>query len=913
MKKKILKLLVVVVLFLSLVSITFAAAGITNVQEDSPFYRVGSNVFLRDSSWEIGDTTTRIAKGWFTDIDVTDITIGGVSSGDLDMGTHDITNIGSSVFGSATADTGTLTMIKGAQTSDPQVELALSADANGDFSITTDTGDITLTAADDIFLSVDGNIELALNGTDLYPQTSDGLALGNGTNMFSDLFLASGGVINFNNGNQTITHSDGTLTTNGDLAIAGALSGVTTLGMSGDLTNSAGNIVFTNHDGTISATTAAGVGNNLTFTAADAVGGGGGDFITSLTYLTISAVDYNDGMYFTPGSLSAIQEVTVADQVLIGGLLGTDNFDWATAAVTGGVHDGENITIIFTTIGFMNSGDLETYITAQLSATSTSVTNFFRVPNISANGATSNYTWALPVGGTYAAGSDPGASGYLDYSGAVVDYDGGSLTFNIGAPVGAGDVGEFEIIQANAGGDEGVAIVAIYNKTVVTDDRLMDFRIQDGDDNTWGKWEVNASDDTADHQFGSMFFSMMIDGDDKASVLEIEAEDDGGTLDFRYALAGGATVNLAPNQGEDANAVGIFFIYGADGGDSTVGVGYKGQPLEISGGWGSDAFDGVSAGGAGANLYAYGGGAGAGTGGGADGAEGNLILAYSADEGAAIGQVVIGSATASTDADLTLGNTGFMSFKEITTPTATATYGAIYTKDTNRLYFQDGGGIEHILAQTDTNYGEFKVSDNAVETIIRGDDEYQALTANVVTGLENGFTFDAGLIGETASIANDAGGILVTDVDHGLSAGDIITMNAHTNAVYNGIFEVLTVPSTSTFTVNATYTATGTGYWQKGASLTVGSGAAGTYAGNWNSTGIAAANGQTVDFCPVVNTTYAAAACARRTFSNADYGSFGGTEIVTLAVDDIIWFVMRNTTSDGNVTIRTLDLNLHRL
>jgi len=36
--------------------------------------------------------------------------------------------------------------------------------------------------------------------------------------------------------------------------------------------------------------------------------------------------------------------------------------------------------------------------------------------------------------------------------------------------------------------------------------------------------------------------------------------------------------------------------------------------------------------------------------------------------------------------------------QEITTPTATADYGKIYTKNTNKLYFQDGAGTEHEIA-----------------------------------------------------------------------------------------------------------------------------------------------------------------------------------------------------------------------
>ena len=50
-------------------------------------------------------------------------------------------------LGSATVDTGAITMIKGAKAGNPQVILALSADVNGDFSITPDAGQIDLNPA----------------------------------------------------------------------------------------------------------------------------------------------------------------------------------------------------------------------------------------------------------------------------------------------------------------------------------------------------------------------------------------------------------------------------------------------------------------------------------------------------------------------------------------------------------------------------------------------------------------------------------------------------------------------------------------------------------------------------------------------------------------------------------------------
>jgi len=554
------------------------------------------------------------------------------------------------------------------------------------------------------------------------------------------------------------------------------------------------------------------------------------NFVISLTFLAEGATTYNDGTYFASGQFSTIQEITAADDVVLAN--GASDFDWATCNVTGGAHDGEAITVLFGILSFTSQGTLESYLTTQLSATSTSCTNFNRTGQVTANGSTSNYTWAIPGYASYAAGSDPGASGYLNYSsGTPSGGTAGALTFYTDEASTKGffwDDTESEFV---------------FRESVVFEDEAI-----------FG--DTVKLDDDVDIEFG----------DDKDA-----------TLGF-------------------ISSVGITAFSGGNG------TAAAGSSIAFLGGAGDTNEDG-------GNVYAWGG-SGDGT-----GDDGNVILAYNVATTSAVGNVFIG-ATSLTN----LGTSnlmiegGVLTLKETTTPTADTNYGKIYTKDTDQLYFQDGGGVEHILAQADTNYGEFKVSDNATETVIRGDDEYQALTANVVTGLQNGFTYAAGLLGEVASIADGTGGLIaVTDVGHGLSAGDMITMNGHTDSAYNGIFEVMTVPTANVFTVTATYTATDTGYWQKGASLKVNAGGAGTYKGTWASTGIAASNGQTVDFCPVVNTTPAAAACARRTFSNADYGSFGGTEIVTLAVDDIIWFVMRNTTSDGNVTIRTLDLNLHRL
>lgn len=96
-------------------------------------------------------------------------------------------------------------------------------------SIGAGTGDVVgpASATDNALAVYDGTTGellkdsiIKLVTTVFSPVTSDGVALGSGTLMWSDLFLASGGVINFNNGNVTLTHSAGILTLGGTATLA---------------------------------------------------------------------------------------------------------------------------------------------------------------------------------------------------------------------------------------------------------------------------------------------------------------------------------------------------------------------------------------------------------------------------------------------------------------------------------------------------------------------------------------------------------------------------------------------------------------------------------------------------------------------------------------------------------------------
>jgi hypothetical protein len=114
------------------------------------------------------------------------------------------------------------------------------------------------TTDDKIILRVANVDEVELVANVLQPTTSDGVALGTGSLMWSDLFLASGSVINFNNGDITATHSANTLTFAGGTVATAALTG-TTIDASTDFT--IGDTVIT--DGVITDTSGLSIAANV--------------------------------------------------------------------------------------------------------------------------------------------------------------------------------------------------------------------------------------------------------------------------------------------------------------------------------------------------------------------------------------------------------------------------------------------------------------------------------------------------------------------------------------------------------------------------------------------------------------------------------------------------------------------------
>jgi hypothetical protein len=217
--------------------------------------------------------------------------------------------------------------------------------------------------------------EMVLVENALTPGTSDGIALGTTSLMWSDLFLASGSVINLNNGNVTLTHSSNTLTV---AAATVAFTASTAVTVSNDLKLSSDSAILSlgadddatlTHDGTTGLTIAANPfevdsGGNITLDAHTGIfifqdanseilritESGSGDVTIKLETNAKDLIFTDNGDAEGFRILDAAAGVNVAGAITAGGIIKTDDNTNATSTTDGSLQTDGGLSVVLDAI-----------------------------------------------------------------------------------------------------------------------------------------------------------------------------------------------------------------------------------------------------------------------------------------------------------------------------------------------------------------------------------------------------------------------------------------------------------------------------------------------------------------------------------------------------------------------------------
>jgi len=254
--------------------IDFAGGDVTLTHGANVLTLAGGDLALGVNSLtltgSIASTGSRVTKGWFTDLEVTNAIAGSITgnaatiavadevtdtscfvlfvtaaTGNLaaktnaglafnsNTGILTATGFSGPLTGNVTGNvSGTAATVTGAaQTSITSLGTLTALDVdniniNGNTISSTAGTDLLITPLAGQQLILDGSIEI--DGTLFRPASDDGVTLGDTTHNFSDLFLASGAVINFAADDMTITHAANSLTFAGGTVALGVAT-VTTI------------------------------------------------------------------------------------------------------------------------------------------------------------------------------------------------------------------------------------------------------------------------------------------------------------------------------------------------------------------------------------------------------------------------------------------------------------------------------------------------------------------------------------------------------------------------------------------------------------------------------------------------------------------------------------------------------------
>jgi len=249
---------------------------------------------------------------------------------------------------------------------------------------------------------------------------------------------------------------------------------------------------------------------------------------------------------------------------------------------------------------------------------------------------------------------------------------------------------------------------------------------------------------------------------------------------------------------------------------------------------------------------------------------------------------------------------------ETTTPSAIENYAQLYTKSSNRPFFQDGDGDEHEIVEVDVEHGEMYMDGNSNATTITDANKPVAIEGFASSHLKD-FTVVSsknGVITDTA----DNTVLRILDAAHGLTTGDIVTINGLATAAQNATTVITRIDNNNFDCDNITFaTASETGTWQMGSYLLVPTGGAGSYMATMAASATPAGTNKTYLIQLCIGITPQADMKVERKFGAADIGSMMMNGIITLADTNRVWIGIQGLTDATDITLKHANLTLHRI
>ena len=292
--------------------------------------------------------------------------------------------------------------------------------------------------------------ELHLSGAALWPEADAGLDLGTSALGFNDLHLGSGGVVNFDGGDVTLTHSSGTLTYGGDGTVSVAFGANVDLAFTGGSTEN--EIVLTNAladalsitDGSadVLVISTAGSTNTVTITGDLSVTGDTTTVSTTNTIVTDALIELNTGAGSNSNDMGIVMERgSTGDNAIIAWDESADVFTVGTTTATGASTGNLTITAAAFTAGAISgtTGTFSTDVSVgdDLSLTSDSAVfnmgdgSDFTITHDGTTGATIAATPLTVTSATAATWSTSAGALTLNGTGGLVLQEGGAAIIGI--------------------------------------------------------------------------------------------------------------------------------------------------------------------------------------------------------------------------------------------------------------------------------------------------------------------------------------------------------------------------------------------------------------------------------------------------------------------------------------------------